>query len=561
MRAEKGRYPVPASSFAVLEPDLRTLFETEGLPMTRSFLLRSIPKMLALGLAVCASALTMSAHDARACGGCFHSSQPSQVVTVITDHRMVFSISTTQTVLWDQIRYGGNPLEFAWVLPVKKGTRVELSRDAWLAALDASSQTIITGPSLTCGGTTGGVQDENDGDVGCGAAASASAPPPPGPSSSGYAGSDSQVQIVGESTVGPYETVTLESSNPMALETWLGQNGFDLPASFKPTVAAYVSDGFDFLALKLQPGEGVRAMQPVRIVTPGADPTLPLRMVAAGVGANVGIELYVISEGRYHPQNFPDAQIDFTQLTWDRTQNQSNYETLATAAMAASGGQAWLTEFAGQPQTAASGLTLPLPSTNGVPVNPGLADAYFNQCTKYPALGPCGSDAAAPGSDASAADAAVEAGARDGSSEASADAAADTSPATPACPMNPPDSCEYFDDLDVALTGLHPGDVWLTRIRAFLPASALSTGDLKLEASPVQTPVSNSHHAATFSDGYNPCSTANATQPAPAGTSSGCACDTASPRLRTRMGTAFLVAVTLLGVSLAKRRKQRLARQ
>jgi hypothetical protein len=519
-------------------------------------------RSLALGLAVCASALTVSEHQARACGGCFHSSQPSQVVTVITDHRMVFSISTTQTVLWDQIRYGGNPLEFAWVLPVKKGTRVELSRDAWLAALDASSQTIITGPSLTCGGASGGVQEENDGTAGCGAAAAT--PPPPGPASGpDYAGAGSQVQVVSESTVGPYETVTLESSNPGALEAWLGQNGFDLPASFKPTVAAYVNEGFDFIALKLQPGEGVRAMVPVRIVTPGADPTLPLRMVAAGVGANVGVELYVISEGRYHPQNFPDAQIDFTQLTWDRTQNQSNYETLATAAMAASGGQAWLTEYSGQPQTTPSGLPAQAPSSNGVPVNPGLADAYFNQCTTYAPL-PCGNgsdaaspDAATPDDAAAQPDGALEASARDGSSEASTttDAAADAPSTPPACPMNPPDACEYFDDLQLALTGLHPGDVWLTRVRAFLPSSVLSAADLKLEASPVQVPVSNAHHASTFSDGYNPCATASAAQPASGGSGSGgCTCDTAPPRLRARLGTAFLVALTLLGVSLAKRR-------
>ena len=83
-----------------------------------------------------------------ACGGCFHPPpQPSEVESVITDHRMVFSISTQQTVLWDQVRYSGDPGEFAWVLPIHPGAKIELSRDAWLAALDATSQTVITGPS------------------------------------------------------------------------------------------------------------------------------------------------------------------------------------------------------------------------------------------------------------------------------------------------------------------------------------------------------------------------------------------------------------------------------
>src|SRR6202044_2378747 len=98
---------------------------------------------------------------------------------------------------------------------------------------------------------------------------------------------------------------------------------------------------------KLAPGEGVQAMQPVRVVTQGADLSLPLRMVAAGVGANVGIELYVLSEGIYQAQNFPASTIDFTKLAWDPVNNVSNYPPLPPAAPAQNGGRGWLTETAG----------------------------------------------------------------------------------------------------------------------------------------------------------------------------------------------------------------------
>jgi len=60
----------------------------------------------------------------------------------------------------------------------------------------------------------------------------------------------------------------------------------------------------------------VRAMRPVRVVTPGADPSLPLRMVAAGVGQSVGLTLYVLGEGRYQAQNFPNAIVDEKKLVW-----------------------------------------------------------------------------------------------------------------------------------------------------------------------------------------------------------------------------------------------------
>src|SRR5579871_832882 len=90
--------------------------------------------------------------DARAWGGCFHPPDPPpDERSVVTGHRMAFAISTTQTVLWDQIKYSGNPREFAWVLPVKPGTQVQLSTDAWLAALDANTATIIEPPPFpTC---------------------------------------------------------------------------------------------------------------------------------------------------------------------------------------------------------------------------------------------------------------------------------------------------------------------------------------------------------------------------------------------------------------------------
>ena len=75
-------------------------------------------------------ALTATPRVADACGGCFH----QQVTaggetdsTVVTGHRMVMSISQTQSVLWDQIEYAGDPEEFSWVLPVKPGAVLELS--------------------------------------------------------------------------------------------------------------------------------------------------------------------------------------------------------------------------------------------------------------------------------------------------------------------------------------------------------------------------------------------------------------------------------------------------
>ena len=57
-----------------------------------------------------AGSLLVGAGEARACGGCF---APPGAAQVVTDHRMVLSLSERQTVLWDQFQYSGAPEEFS----------------------------------------------------------------------------------------------------------------------------------------------------------------------------------------------------------------------------------------------------------------------------------------------------------------------------------------------------------------------------------------------------------------------------------------------------------------
>jgi Uncharacterized protein conserved in bacteria (DUF2330) len=447
---------------------------------------------------IAAFAAAMAPRDARACGGCFHQPNPGEA-TVVTDHRMAFALSPTQTILWDQVKYAGNPSEFVWVLPVHPGTRIELSHDAWLAALDATTQPLIKQPPVSYAG--GGYGDDMATGCGCSGASAesgslggfdgvADAAPPP-------------VTVVSQDVVGPYETVTLRSTDPKALESWLLGHGYEIPASVQPIIDAYTSEGFDFIALRLRPGQGVRAMQPVRVVTPGADPSLPLRMVAAGVGQNVGLTLYVLGEGRYEAQNFPNAVLDETKLVWDYAQSRSNYQDLVTGLMAQAGGRTWVTESSKSPTVFSTGAFSgggPLLTSSG---NPGLADAYFAGCGAYvPPYTFNDLDGSADGSSEAGDDAATDAPSDapvDAPSDGPGDAATGADAGDGGHPQ--PDggacigACCDFDDLNVAMTGLHSSDVVLTRLRAYLPVDALKVGDLRLVASADQGNVSNVHTA------------------------------------------------------------------
>src|SRR6516165_3914400 len=99
-----------------------------------------------------ASALVMIAgRDARACGGCFHPPvPPTQVASDITDERMLLAVSTTQTTLYDQIRYAGSPSSFAWVLPIRGTVTIGLSADVLFDSIDALTTTQIEPPASSC---------------------------------------------------------------------------------------------------------------------------------------------------------------------------------------------------------------------------------------------------------------------------------------------------------------------------------------------------------------------------------------------------------------------------
>lgn len=262
--------------------------------------------------------------EAAACGGCVV--PPNQTSSDITDERMLLSVSPQQTTLYDQIRYAGNPESFAWVLPIQGTVDVGLSADVLFASIDALTQTTINPPAVVCPGPP--AECLNDSRF------SAS-------ESAGSAPNAGGVDVLKQENVGPYATVQIRSTDPNALTAWLVENGFQIKPEEKPIIEEYVKEGYDFLALKLKPNEGVNSMRPVRVSTQGASLSLPLRMAAVGTGAKVGITIWVVAEGRYEPKNFPFFRIEDSELTWDFSRGASNYTDLRTQKEAQFAGRGW----------------------------------------------------------------------------------------------------------------------------------------------------------------------------------------------------------------------------
>jgi hypothetical protein len=109
------------------------------------------------------------------------------------------------------------------------------------------------------------------------------------------------------------------------------------------------------------------------------------------------------------------------------------------------------------------------------------------------------------------------------------------------------------DDLTLAMTGITPGNLWITRLRAKLPSGALAN-DLVLEAAPSQNAVSNLHTTNIYTDpNYSPCpSSAGA---APSSGHGSCACRTVeTPKTRYGHAVALLAGAVAIAFGLRRRR-------
>jgi hypothetical protein len=500
--------------------------------------------MFGLAFLSCGAALSTHASPAHACGGCFHGPMSTTTPSVVTGHRMAVAISPTRTVLWDQVQYVGDPKDFAWVLPVGPGATIEQAEPAFFEALEAVSGTHVVSPAVVCNGQT--IQS-TEGGAGCGAGATPGLAGPSGDTTM-QQGTDPNVTVEHEGTVGPYETVTLKSTDPMALRNWLGAHGYNIPADIGPIIDAYVQQGSDFIALRLQPSAGVREMTPVRVITPGASPTFPLRMVAAGTGADVSIVLYVIGEGQYAAQNFAQANIDYTQLAWTWSTESSNYATLRQSALAQNG---FLTSFALR-----QGLSSQVLQPNGKPATflAGQGQSYSNFADLY--FAEASADAVLLAA-LEGADAGTDAGAMPPCNGfgAAIDAVPQGAEVVDAMGAPPPAGtvdastfvCNGFGDLATALVGMHPGDVWITRLEADLTRQALAV-DLTLGPALSQVAVPSWHLAPTSIG--TPCPP-NATPPPSSGT---CA---AGRRPAFADTAAFTLGALGLGLLLRRRGRSR----
>ncbi|MEO5731363.1 MAG: hypothetical protein ABI134_32855, partial [Byssovorax sp.] len=268
-----------------------------------------------------------------------------------------------------------------------------------------------------------------------------------------------------------------------AVATWAAQGGLDLSPALETSLGAL--GGMRFVAVRFVASGGPAVTRTLRVAMPGAPPLLPLALTRAGTKPLL-VTSWAIGEGRATTSNSVPVTVSSAQIAWDAKAKKSNYAEARSAALAAEGSDGVLTECAGNAPLATN-----VSIAKGTASIDGLVTAFFERTAAY------GDGLIDPTSCISAAAAALTSSSPVAASCPRADLGV-VDPGVSCVESVPPGSADptklrcggSADDLAVALSGLTPTEVWLTRQSQQIPAgNAGVDGSLVFNGGALVSPV------------------------------------------------------------------------
>jgi hypothetical protein len=114
------------------------------------------------------------------------------------------------------------------------------------------------------------------------------------------------VSILERRLVGVFETTTITSRLPKALQSWLRENGFIVTTNTEPVIDSYAKDGWVFVAVKVRrdkPEKDTSTPHPLSFTFKTDKPVYPMRLTGVDNGP-LQVELYVFGPSRATAPNF-----------------------------------------------------------------------------------------------------------------------------------------------------------------------------------------------------------------------------------------------------------------
>ncbi|HEY2744080.1 MAG TPA: DUF2330 domain-containing protein, partial [Polyangia bacterium] len=275
--------------------------------------------------------------DARACG-CFTPPDPS-VPIVQAGERIAFAMSGGTVTANIQIQYQGNATDFGWLLPLPSIPTLDLGTDELFTQLLATTQPQYKLNRVYEGSCS---FDPSRGGVFNGPTATGGADGSGGSGGGGGGGSP----LVYQSSIGPYDYAVLKADTQDAMLQWLSDNRYFVPDGTADAVGPYINPGAYFLALKLKSGASAGDIQPVVVKYQSDLPMIPLVLTSVAANPHMGIQVWMLGDGRAIPRNYYHTVINDAKLDWiDGSQNYNDVIIAATAE--APDKHSFVTEYAG----------------------------------------------------------------------------------------------------------------------------------------------------------------------------------------------------------------------
>lgn len=271
------------------------------------------------------AALTLiSVGAVSACGGLFCQNVPVDQQA----ERIIFTMNADDTIsAYVQINYTGSAPDFSWVVPVPNVPLVDVAEISMFDELSTlTSPVFIPPPMPSCASV-------------------------PVPMAVGGAIESAAMQegvvVLASGTAGPYAYDVITSPDPAVMIAWLRENNYRVEDDMEPLIAVYNAEGMVFLAMKLQPEQGVQDIQPVVMTYMSDRPMIPLRLTAVAAIPNMSVITWIFGDMQAAPINWAtptinDGDIRGTFFSPDGT----NYLSLVDQTVDLYNGRAFVTEFA-----------------------------------------------------------------------------------------------------------------------------------------------------------------------------------------------------------------------
>jgi hypothetical protein len=241
--------------------------------------------------------------------------------------RIIFAVNDDGTITaYVQINYTGSAPDFSWVVPVPSVPEVDVAEMATFNELQRLTDPIIISPQIPdCAPIAVPAMAMED--------------------SATAGGGD--VQVLASGTAGPFAFDVVTSEDPEALIVWLEDNDYRITDEMKPLIAVYTEEGLFFLAMKLQPEQGVQDIQPVVMTYISDHPMIPIRLTAVAAIENMSIYTWIFGDEQAYTTNYARPTIADEHIRGDFFQfGGTNYLNVVDQTVDLYQGRAFITEYA-----------------------------------------------------------------------------------------------------------------------------------------------------------------------------------------------------------------------